>query len=570
MILDLKNIDYYYLTHNNEKRKKHMIKEFYNHNLFEINPNTLFNGSGYKSAGSGFLKILEVATNKMNNNFKPFVMLEDDVKKKDNYPDKLEIPNDCDIFYLGHSRYGINKQSLINPIYITYNDNIVKLISMLATHAMMVCSIKGLLYMQKCMMTVFYENQPWDIPLVSSMHTLNVYSSTEELMYQYGPVGGRQSNTLNLIYSKDKSVRKIPRFVYNNSKQFPLLISNNTKKIKIFASWTNCNTIYNRIMNEYDWKSDNKYGVEYIFTKDNDFTHVILMNFIMPNLSINKENVIGLAQEPGIHLGLKPSHINYFKKKVKKYFIGTTKHILSSPDTLKALSAVQSLPEPPEGKYFRFPDSGKIYWSKSTQNIRKDVSFDNPSQYYNHRAIRYLPRDWSNISILTRDEVDTQKENKSNTTKETKNMSTLPFIEKMSYQLPHISYKIINNYIENFPKKNKLINYVYSWKNPGYPTHLYRYRHNLGKTIIKSNLPIDIYGSSTDGLKKNFPNKENIKYGFDLKDVNKIYENYKFCIVIENTREPEYFSEKIIIALLCGCVPIYLGCTNINNYFKDL
>jgi hypothetical protein len=82
MLLDLKNIDYYYLTYNNGKRKSHMINEFSKYNLFEINPNSLFDGNRYKSASSGFLKMLDIALNKMNNVFKPFVMLEDDVKKK--------------------------------------------------------------------------------------------------------------------------------------------------------------------------------------------------------------------------------------------------------------------------------------------------------------------------------------------------------------------------------------------------------------------------------------------------------------------------------------------------------
>lgn len=122
----------------------------------------------------------------------------------------------------------------------------------------------------------------------------------------------------------------------------------------------------------------------------------------------------------------------------------------------------------------------------------------------------------------------------------------------------------------------KLIKYVYShkqWsmkdKNTGKELLLYGYRYELGNTILQNNIPVDIYGGSTNMLKKMFKNNENIKYGFDWKEINKIYENYKFSIVIENTREPEYFSEKIFIPLLCGCIPIYLGSTNIDNYFKD-
>lgn len=42
---------------------------------------------------------------------------------------------------------------------------------------------------------------------------------------------------------------------------------------------------------------------------------------------------------------------------------------------------------------------------------------------------------------------------------------------------------------------------------------------------------------------------------------------YRYSVVIENVREPDYFSEKLIDALLCLTVPIYWGCPNIGEYF---
>ena len=42
---------------------------------------------------------------------------------------------------------------------------------------------------------------------------------------------------------------------------------------------------------------------------------------------------------------------------------------------------------------------------------------------------------------------------------------------------------------------------------------------------------------------------------------------YRFSVVIENSNEPNYFTEKLIDAVLCGCVPIYLGCPNIECFF---
>lgn len=42
---------------------------------------------------------------------------------------------------------------------------------------------------------------------------------------------------------------------------------------------------------------------------------------------------------------------------------------------------------------------------------------------------------------------------------------------------------------------------------------------------------------------------------------------YRFSVVIENVRETNYFSEKLIDAILCETVPIYWGCPNIGDVF---
>ena len=43
--------------------------------------------------------------------------------------------------------------------------------------------------------------------------------------------------------------------------------------------------------------------------------------------------------------------------------------------------------------------------------------------------------------------------------------------------------------------------------------------------------------------------------------------SFRYSIVIENTREKGYFTEKLIDALLCNTVPIYWGCPNIADFF---
>ena len=49
-----------------------------------------------------------------------------------------------------------------------------------------------------------------------------------------------------------------------------------------------------------------------------------------------------------------------------------------------------------------------------------------------------------------------------------------------------------------------------------------------------------------------------------------VLKDYEYSIVIENSRYPDYFTEKILDCLLMGCYPIYYGCSEIFNYFpKD-
>jgi hypothetical protein len=42
---------------------------------------------------------------------------------------------------------------------------------------------------------------------------------------------------------------------------------------------------------------------------------------------------------------------------------------------------------------------------------------------------------------------------------------------------------------------------------------------------------------------------------------------YRYSLVLENVREPNYFTEKLVDALLCQTVPIYWGCPNIGDFF---
>lgn len=101
-------------------------------------------------------------------------------------------------------------------------------------------------------------------------------------------------------------------------------------KIKIFSSFgisENCKNIFEQICysETFDY-----YNRDYVFTNEDDYTHVIIINTAMPNLSIPKENVLGLAFEPYPFLNITHEFIEYAKQHIGRYFIGDC-HDLPSP-----------------------------------------------------------------------------------------------------------------------------------------------------------------------------------------------------------------------------------------------
>lgn len=230
-------------------------------------------------------------------------------------------------------------------------------------------------------------------------------------------------------------------------------------KIKIFCSFApsdKCKEVFENInyANQCSFYGKDK---KYCLTNDDDFTHAIIMNTAMPNLTIPKENVLGLAFEPIFFLGLTPEFIEYAKKYIGRYFIGD--------------------------------------------------KFDLPEPFIEHFAYMWHSRPPREVLF-----------------------------------------------------KNKLISIVISEKKFA-PGHLYR--HQLIQKIIEFNLPIDIYGRGSTQYKHN----NRIMGTFNDAEP---YESYNYSICIENTICNHYFSEKIITPLMYNCMPIYLGCKNLNQYLENV
>ena len=80
MKINFEKIKIYYLTYNNEERKKHLLEEFKEYDLTEVNP--LPNLGKLRSGAIGYSKMLDLGVRRQirGEPFQPFILIEDDVK----------------------------------------------------------------------------------------------------------------------------------------------------------------------------------------------------------------------------------------------------------------------------------------------------------------------------------------------------------------------------------------------------------------------------------------------------------------------------------------------------------
>ncbi len=95
--------------------------------------------------------------------------------------------------------------------------------------------------------------------------------------------------------------------------------------------------------------------------------------------------------------------------------------------------------------------------------------------------------------------------------------------------------------------KDQLISCIVS-KKRRLPGH--QLRHEIADWAIAQNISVDIIGHAYRPFDKK---KDGLA-------------PYRFSIVIENSVQPNYFTEKLIDAVLCETVPIYWGCPNIDRF----
>lgn len=79
---------------------------------------------------------------------------------------------------------------------------------------------------------------------------------------------------------------------------------------------------------------------------------------------------------------------------------------------------------------------------------------------------------------------------------------------------------------------------------------------------------LDFWRSAKETLIPAVSPRGNRIIGTDVFEKWNLHRPYSFSIVIENSQQDNYFTEKIIDCFLCKTVPIYWGCPNIGDFFS--
>ncbi|KAI8621080.1 hypothetical protein BC830DRAFT_348320 [Chytriomyces sp. MP71] len=83
------------------------------------------------------------------------------------------------------------------------------------------------------------------------------------------------------------------------------------------------------------------------------------------------------------------------------------------------------------------------------------------------------------------------------------------------------------------------------------------------QALMDAGLPIDSYGKCLNNIQ---PPPGNGNFDFELKV--RLFQEYRICVVIENSVARDYVTEKVWDGLKAGCVPIYTGAPNFRQDFE--
>lgn len=150
-------------------------------------------GDKYRAGAKGFIALLEEEL--VKDDFRPFIMLEDDISATEWFKHEITFPADADAVYIGIAECGVTLYENNSKIELCYEytdppSDVARIYDMLSIHAVLVLSKRWALYVMRAMALTTYTGIIWDQIMARNMYRYNVYACIQPLFYQDPKVQG--------------------------------------------------------------------------------------------------------------------------------------------------------------------------------------------------------------------------------------------------------------------------------------------------------------------------------------------------------------------------------------------
>ena len=163
-----------------------------------------------------------------------------------------------------------------------------------------------------------------------------------------------------------------------------------------------------------------KYGTK---DKNIDVKNILIENIKHNILSLNEKYNKIFKKDP-IYGKKKELIITYYLEKSKKIELKFNEN---------EKVELENIYHQDKGIYWKITSTPHIYYSNSSFMVKRDIKFNNPNEYYNHRTKNGHPRDWSNIHNFNESDIisDDSKKNTENVTIENNDLKINEYFDQI-------------------------------------------------------------------------------------------------------------------------------------------
>lgn len=200
MVINSKDIIVYSLNPEIYKSRAYYIEELRKLNIFKEVKRISFDYKMRDRVKTIIMAHLYAFISAIDKNDFPLLMLEDDARLFNKFPEIIDVPDECELLYVGGSTYCCGQ---IPNLYIKeYNKDFYRVFNMLSAHAILIPNKKGCRTITDAYIDAIYRGKFNDVVL-GSISSSHIFLTPKDGMYFY----------------QEGNVEKITKFMWKDKKE---------------------------------------------------------------------------------------------------------------------------------------------------------------------------------------------------------------------------------------------------------------------------------------------------------------------------------------------------------------